>query len=207
MAIILSLINLNYPNYDVSRFFGNNTFGYYCVFSQFPCFCIGIYLYINYHNENDFGIFRNLIKGILMMIVSVIVFFVPFFSLSYIICASLTGISAYYIIKAMISYEDAHEGWLRKGTWNFLRKMGNMSLYVFLVHGFFAWTFVSIAKNILTRIGINADSYIVYIVLLPVVVFLSYIAGYIYKRIVTIIVQCFNKIVLLRCKPSNVDTY
>jgi hypothetical protein len=190
MIVAYTLIRIIAPDY-VNMVIGNCSFGYFSFFTQFPCFCIGVRLYFDYVSGKGFLFSKDLIRGILSLIIAVVVFFKPIFPFSYAGCAYLTAISAYYIIRAMISYEDEHMCSKFSKVGNFLQSIGQKSLYIFLVHAFFAWTFVEIFKNMVDKlpIVIATDTYVVYFILFPVVVALSYIAGTAYRNIVAFIVR------------------
>lgn len=104
-------------------------------------------------------------------------------------CASMVGLSTFLILRAMIFVERSGNTTLRVKN-NIVYKackisasFGRESLYVYLVHTFFAYTFVSAAKKALSFVGITGDTHLVYIVLFPVVAFLSFYFGLALKKI------------------------
>lgn len=153
----------------------NNSFGYFSILSQFPCFCMGMLLYFEYietRTSNRKAIVY-LIIGFLIMIGSMILFFNSS-RYAYIFDVSLVGLATYYILKSMITYEASHD---YAKMFAPLIEIGKKSFYVYLVHVFFAYTFISAAKKVLTIIGIVSESYLWFLIFMPIVIFLSYFSG------------------------------
>ena len=102
------------------------------------------------------------------------------------------GLATYYILKAMIIYEQNHD--VKKNV-GIIINFGNKSLYIYLVHAFFVYTFVFACKNVLSALGLISDSYLIYVILMPVVLALSYYFGCILKWLVDKVVsKIYNSI-------------
>lgn len=188
-VVILTLIAYQIDPQLVSLAVGNNSFGYFSFLAQYPSFCLGILLYYNYSaSATKRKYYIDLAVGSAILLCAIVLFFHPFFTLSYILCASLVGLSSYFILKSMIQLEEnktAHRGPIVKT----MIALGKNSLYIYLVHAFFAFTFVSAAKKALSYIGLNGDSYFSFIILFPVVVFLSYFSGILLKKVTNIFIS------------------
>lgn len=190
---ILSVMGLTYVAYRINPQYvsiavSNNSFGYFSFLTQYPAFSMGVLLYYSSRYNKRGSSVAEFIIGCILMIGSALLFFNPFFLFSYTFCASLVGLSSYFILKAMIAFEN--KGIILKGiVAKLMILFGRDSLFVFLVHAFFAWPFVSVVKKVLSIVGVNGDSYIVFVLLFPVVLFLSYFSGIILKRAVNYLVS------------------
>lgn len=175
------IVRLSFPSY-INMVTGNNSFIYFSFISQLPSFALGILLYhenqIKNNNENPCIYF---IIGVMIFIVSILLFFFPIFPLSYIVTGMLVGLTTYYVLKAMMIYERSYD--FKKNA-AIIVKFGNKSLYIYLVHAFFAYTFVFYCKRFLSYIGLVNDSYLIYVILIPIVLTLSYAFGYILNWVV-----------------------
>lgn len=144
--------------------------------TQLPCFLMGMLLYF----QTDEGFLSKrtamfyAIIGIMVMAAAVKLFFNPFFSGSYILSASLVGLSTYFILRYMIWYEG-EKAYSR--IFNPLIRIGSKSFYVYLVHGFFALELVSVIKKIISNMGLTGDSYTVFWCVMPVVILSAYYSG------------------------------
>ena len=193
---LLSIIGL----YCIAKFFfpasinfvtGNNSFIYFSFVAQLPSFALGILLYHeNQIKNNDKNQYKYFIMGTIIFILSIHLFFFPVFPLSYIVTGTLVGLATYYILKAMMIYERNHDF---KKFAGIIVKFGNKSLYIYLVHAFFAYTFVSICKRFLSYLGLVSDSYLIYIILMPIVLALSFYFGCILNWFVNKVVSKIHK--------------
>lgn len=187
---LYSVVKLLFPAH-INLVASNNSFIYFSFVSQLPSFVLGILLYHESQMENaGENLHKCLIAGIIIFILSMLLFFFPVFPLSYIVTGMLVGLATYYILKAMIIYERNHD--VRKND-GIIINFGNKSLYIYLVHGFFAYTFVSICKKFLSHLGLTSNSYLIYILLMPVVLALSYYFGCILYWIVNKVVSKIYK--------------
>ena len=186
LAVLASKTDQN----EVLTLVGNNSFGYYSILSQYPCYSLGILLYFDYiesgSSYNTYNIFKDFVIGCLIMILSIVVFFHPYFMISYILCVLFVGLATYYILRAMILFERQYNITRKR---NFIMECGKNSLYVFLIHPFFVWTFVDAVQYILCRFDIASDTYFIYCILLPIVIILSYCGGLVLEYIIDHIVS------------------
>ncbi len=170
----------------------NNSFGYFSALSQFPCFCLGMLLYFEL---KELKLTRaragaSAVFGAVIFITSGFLFFNPIFKYSYIIMVSLVGLATYFILKAMIYVEEFFR---YSRLFTPIIKIGNKLLYVYLTHAFFVWPFVSVVKRALSLLNINSDTYLWFVLLLPVVIALSYISGHILQKSTNIITSVIFK--------------
>lgn len=187
LAIIAGKIN---PDY-FTKLTANNSFGYFSILTQFPCFCLGILLYNEYKEKKiKNNVIKNLILGSIILILGIYLFLNPITKYSFIFCATIVGLASYFILKSMIAFEEKHE----YKHLNIIKAFGQKSLYIFLPHAFFAYTFTKYFKKLLYRLGIVNESYIEYFFVMIMVVVLSYISGIILEKIVNKILEIIDKI-------------
>lgn len=186
---LYTFVKLLFPAY-INLIANNNSFIYFSFVSQLPSFALGILLYHeNQIENNDKNQYKYFIAGTIIFILSILLFFCPFFPLSYIVTGILVGLATYYILKAMIIYEQKNG--IRKNVG--IIKFGNKSLYIYLVHAFFVWTFVYVCKKFLSYLDLISDSYLIYVLLMPIVLALSYYFGCILNWIVNKVVSKIHK--------------
>ncbi len=167
---------------DKEILLANNSFGYFHFLTQLPCFCLGILMYFELQ-EKDVSkktAITYLIISCVITALSIWLFFTPFFGYTYMITASLVGLSTYYLLQAMIYFENKHEF---SKAFNPLIEFGNKSLYIYLVHGFFAWTIAEGEQYVLSLFGLNGDTYLWFFIMLVVALVLSYFVGSLFQRI------------------------
>lgn len=186
MLFILTLI---IPNQYKHNLVNNNSFGYFSILTQLPCFALGMLLYFEIQKNSKGSIILNMAVGFVIMACSVILFFKPFFDFSYIVTASMVGVATFFIAKGLISIEEKG----LKYSYPCITRIGQKSYFVYLTHAFFAWTFVFAIKRAFPIIGLQADNYLVYVLLFPIVVVLSYFSGVILEKVVGIIMNLFQK--------------
>ncbi len=190
---LLGLLALARAAYGVDPEFiyfatANNSFGFFSFLTQYPSFCMGMLLYFRssaLQRNSRIAVFS---AGCLLMVCAVLLYFNPFFLFSYALCASLVGLSAFFILKALISAEKSGKSFT--GPVNRLLVLfGKNSLFIYLVHAFFAYPFVSDMQKVLSSVGVNGDSRVVFLALFPVVLFLSCFAGILLKRLTNRVVS------------------
>lgn len=182
---VLIFMSMVFPDYQ-SLLLNNNSFGYYSGFTQLPSFCIGMFLYFESKEMklNKKMAKINLFSGIVLMLGAMSLFFFPITKYAYIIDASIVGISTYFILKFMLYYEETGEynQWFEP-----VIRFGKKSFYIYLVHPFFAWSFVSLIRDKISCIGIDSDTYVCFFSIMPMVILLSYFFGNVLQKTVTVI--------------------
>lgn len=191
LLVILSLI---FPNSE-NMLLGNNSFGYFSVLTQFPCFCMGMLLYfiINTRPLTTAKAISSFAASILTLGIAFLLFISHFTKYSYILSVSAVGLASFFILYSMIYYEINHNSC---NCFKSLTKVSSKTLYIYLVHPFFAWTFTKVIKKLLFSLGVNADSYLVMLILLPFVIGFSYLFACILKLIIAKIMTLVHKIKL-----------
>ena len=171
---ILILIAILFPQYE-ALILRNNSFGYFFVLTQFPCFTLGMLLFFDFHK---FYLYKQpsvyWCIGLIVMLMSVLLFFNPFFQYSYILTVCLVGISAYCILKGMLYYERSN---VYCKIFDPLVLLGRKSFYVYLVHAFFARDLVRVVRGGGMYDGCIEEDSVLFFVLIPFVILGSYYAG------------------------------
>ena len=164
----------------------NNSFGYFSILTQLPCFALGMLLYFELQGEKRLHPVLDLGAGAALMAGSAALYFHPFFDFSYIVTASAVGLAAYFIARGLIALERK-----KRFSYSFpiTARFGQKSLYIYLTHIFFAWPFVAFILEGAARFGVQADNYVVYALLFPVVVALSYFSAVLLEKGITAFVK------------------
>lgn len=168
--------------------FANNSFGYYFVLNQFPCYAIGMLLYYETQNGSmeKNRVILSFAVGAAVMAAAVVLFFYPIFEEAYIVTVQLVGIATYFILKSALALEQHFnfEKIFNSASLKPLIKLGSISLYVYLVHGIFVRPFIGLLRKIFDKFRIDVDNGICFLILLPIAVFLSYFAAWILRTVI-----------------------
>lgn len=194
MAAFLLLIGISVsvPG-DPQMVMGNNSFWYFSPLTQIPCYLLGMLLFFETRDNAAVDKKENVRKGVLAfvwMVVAVILFFNPVIWYSYILDASLVGVATFFGLQWIMKKE---KGWLYKMIAAPLKSIGRKTLYIYLVHTYFAWIFVEWFQKETLRIGLDSDNYVGFFLLIPVVILASYIFGELVQRTVARLSSCFEK--------------
>lgn len=171
---LLFVLTLILPRQYKGFLVDNNSFGYFSLLTQLPCFALGMLLFFEIQENAKTNAKASIAAGCAIMICSIALFFNPFFDFSYILTASAVGLATYFIARGMISAEQEKRF---SHTFPCLTRFGQKSLSVYLTHAFFTWPFVSVILEGASRFGWQADNYFVYVLLFPVVAALSYVSA------------------------------
>lgn len=154
----------------------NNTFRYFCIFNQFPCFCIGILLYYNiFEKETKNNSSISLTCCIGFFALSVISFFYNT-KFSYVISPVSIGIFTYFLLKIIMRYEIRKDFLVLK----FLKYVGRKSLYFFFGHTFVVWDVPYRANQMLSNM--NCNIYIMFFVMLTAVLILTFFIAFLLEK-------------------------
>ena len=186
----LFILSLLVPEQYKRFLTNNNSFGYFSILTQLPCFALGMLLYFEIEEEKLGNPVANILTGIVILVLSVVLFFNPLFDFSYIFTVSIVGLATFFLSKGLICIEQKKD---INCPFKFIITIGKKSLYVFLTHAFFTWPFVSVIKKLISLLGCSSDNYVVYFVLFPVVVVLSFFSGVLLEKVVAAIMRHLTK--------------
>ena len=160
---------------------GNNTYLYFSVLNQLPCFSLGLTLY--YQEKDKFSLRVPLAVSILLFIITgtgaVYSFLRPEYTYIYFIIPTLTGLAFYWLAVTFLHIEI-------KGTTlalPFLSSCGRNSYGMYLVHAFFSWYGIKALTSFFTAKRITYQDMLLYCILLPVTIICVYVTGLYLNRI------------------------
>ena len=197
---VLAAASKLFPQY-AANLLDNNSFGYFSICTQLPCFGMGMLLYFEHNKEDrEQHPIMGLIAGSGVLMAAFVLFFRPIIPYAYLADASLVGLATYFILKYMIHYETSHTYPAWTGV---LTAFGTKSFFIYLTHPFVVYTCVDFAKTSLGQMNINADSYAGYFLLLVISLPLSYLLGCIYQKWISGMMNFITRY----CKKSEIGLF
>jgi len=183
-AVISSVIGMGIWfiwDYTFSASIADPNFGYYLFLVHYPEYLLGVFLYYNYkeRRSSKMQIERCLPTSIIALIIAMALFFNLSIFCNRILSAWMTALAAYYALRYMLATQTSKE---RGQISSLLIKFGKNSYFIFLLHGFFTFPFISIALPLLKRTGV--PEIVSFFVLMPVTIYLSYWAGNLFRRLI-----------------------
>ena len=172
-AILKNLVGIA----DVTN---NNSFYYYSVIVQLPCFLLGMILRINKRkNKKSLNVIS---VGILFVVISFLCFFYEVNEYRFIVAVTLIAYGAYYLLYF---FEN------RKTSCRIVEAFGKKSYYIYLVHFFFVWTMPAVLQEIF-NIQRFISSDMLYMILLPIMIVGSYMAAIILEKLCKPLENCMK---------------
>lgn len=160
-------------------------FSYFSFPVHYPNYLLGVLLYFDLSHSllTERQIRRCLPSGILAYAIAIVLFFssIPFRSS---LSAWMTALATYLVLYYFLSSENKNHPYHPSIFLRILAAFGRNSYPIYLLHGFWAWTFVRITQKLLIRLGIDAYSIVIFLMLFPIVLTLSYFSGWYFGRIV-----------------------
>lgn len=184
------LMVLYFENMEV----GNNTFAYFNILTQYPCFIIGgaLYTFTNTHGflKSRNSLIRCLIFAFVFLAVTILLFYsgkdflfciVPVCAASFFACAMLM----------MIKIIDIDGLRLPTSISQIINKISGVSYEMYLLHTLFAYFIAYYLRKLLKQGGVGAifDYSATYIVFLICLVTFSYFSGKALKTLLNYIFQ------------------
>lgn len=154
---------------------GNNSYLYFSVPNQLPCFCLGLTLY--YQEKTDFSVKIPVPVSILLFLLTgigaVYCYVRPEYTYIYFILPTLTGLAFYWLTVTMLHIEKSGMAL----SFPFLASCGRNSYGMYLIHAFFCWYGIKALTSALTAGNMIYPDLLLYCLLLPVTILCVYIAG------------------------------
>ena len=175
-VLVLILLSIMFRQYS-NTLLDNNSFGYFSALNQFPCFCLGITLFFQKRDTSFCS--RKIMKiffGVLLLIISVLLFYRPIIPYSFQLIPSFFGMAFYLIFRVLLDFH------FENPFFNVIKLLGRNSYYMFLTHAFFVWPFPSLVIKLGKKINFNQN--LLFVILLPISVILTYISAEYLKLIV-----------------------
>ena len=180
-GLLLLLSRMNNPLLSAA----NNSYLYFCVLNQLPCFSLGITLY--YQEQDNFSVKVPLLISVpftvITLLLSIYLFIRPIHPYIFFILPTLTGFAFYWLAVVLLHLE-------KKGALiqlSFLISCGRNSYGMYLIHAFFCWYGIKALTAFLTQHNISGPDLVLYIILLPITIFCVYHAGKLMTRLLDII--------------------
>lgn len=158
-------------------------FGYFFFTVHYPEYLLGILLFCFLSEkklkEKQIKLFLPL--GIISFAIAYVLFYAPISFAGY-PSAWMTALGTFFVLYFLIFRETTEKScsWFEKVLIGF----GRNSYCIYLLHGFFAWTFIQILGKVFNKLGLDIHTYFWLFALIPVVLVLSYFSGMIFSKII-----------------------
>ena len=172
-CILVVLCHCGVPEINAN----NNSYLYFSVWNQLPCFCMGITLY---HRQQLYSSKRISPKVSAMLFcitafIAVYCFLSPVYQYSYFMLPTLTGFSFYWLALFLLELEKKDQ---KISFCPFLVSCGRNSYGMYLVHSFICWYGMKSFSTVLNAHGIMISDLLLYTILLPFTILCVYALGY-----------------------------
>lgn len=165
--------------------FSKAGFSYYFFLVHYPNYLLGVLLYFDVSQSilTKQQVRRCLPLGFMTYAAAVVLFFssVP---LNNVFSAWMTALATYLVLYFLLSNEHTFKPSI---VLKIIAAFGRNSYLIYLLHAFWAWSFVPIAGKILKQLDVDLYTIPGFLLLLPVVLALSYLTGCIFGKIVRIV--------------------
>lgn len=168
--------------YTFRNSFSQAGFNYYFFPVHYPNYLLGVMLYFDLSESmlTKQQVRQCLPLGFMIYAVSVILFFSTVPSKN-VFSAWMTALATYLVLYFLLSNEQTFRPSV---ALRIISAFGRNSYPIYLLHGFWAWSFVPIAAKILKQFNANLYTIPGFLLLLPLVLSLSYFTGYILGKVV-----------------------
>ncbi len=178
-AIVIYTILLRiFPN-----LFGDG-FKYTFFLIYYPEYLLGIILYFNFNSISAVKAKIYEILSAIILVSAVFIYYIGGSLVISILSSWLVSLSTYLFLYFALSVEQKKE--FKKFT-KIFEKYGKNSYYIYLSHAFIVWPFVRMCLSLSRKIGIT-ENFIFYI-LIPLIIFLSYVLGMLLQKNVKLILR------------------
>lgn len=157
----------------------NNSFEYFSVVNQLPCFILGIVLYnlrdrINYNKE------KLLLMVLFLLSISIVIFYTEY-TFSFVLLPGIFSIFTIYLFVLLRKFTD-------KISKNIIVKsisqIGDISFPIYLIHSFIVYDAIYFVKKAYHYINKGGDTLILYLILLPFIFISVVFAGNMYNGMI-----------------------
>lgn len=182
-SVVIQGIILMYTG--TSKYSSNNSFMYFNIINQLPCFLLGINLYFDFKNKEFLGV--NILKivrnFIIYLIISILLFFLKIdfmFSIIPFICAR----AFYWLFILTIEKFNCNKSRLLRNISEILINIGRQSFSIYLSHWILVWYTPYVLLVILKHYEIAISHTVLYLIMLPAIIIGSYYLSFIFNRII-----------------------
>lgn len=158
----------------------NCSFLYFFFLNQLPSFCVGIVLF--FHEEDGFSkkcpLWMSFLLGVFFTLLAFYLYLQPDVYCFFTIIPFVVSIASYCFALFLLHIEHCQgfPSYFNAIT-DFIANCGKYSYEMYLMHGFFSWYSIKALTLYLTKQGLAYHDLLLYIILLPVTIFLIYISG------------------------------
>lgn len=156
--------------FDERLYCSNNSFAYFSFVNQLPVFTLGFTLFDLV--EQKIVVKHSLVKGIILFLICVWLFFIPI-SYTFVVIPTLFTLSVIFFFIYFNDRTIDNNNIIAKLILNF----NKYSFPIYLTHTFIVWYFIQIVIKILKVVGLYSSPTIMYILLLPFIFFMVYYVG------------------------------
>ncbi len=179
-------INVLIGTFISKSWFLNNSFGYFFIINQFPALVFGFTLYDVYSDRRSASTYSALIKAILILSCSLVIFTLrpPY---AFIVLPALCGWGFYNLTLAMLNFEliskkEPHKCWMSL--------FGKHSFSIYLTHSFVMYEGTTFILEFVDFLPI--PSVLMYLILLPILTIISYAVARLFEFCVSKIQYVIN---------------
>ena len=156
--------------FDERLYCSNNSFVYFSFVNQLPVFALGFTLFDLV--EQKIAVKYSLMKGIILFLICVWLFFTPI-SYAFVVIPTLFTLS---VIFFFIHFNDRTID-NNKIITKLIQKFNKYSFPIYLTHTFIVWYFMKVILKMLKIAGLYSTPTFIYILMLPLIYTLVYYAG------------------------------
>jgi len=162
--------------------FSYKDFDYFFFLIHYPEYLLGIMLYeaIRENAQDEKRIRIYLPIGLGVFAVAYVLFYSSIPYRGY-VSAWTTALATYFALYYLLVTEDRRR---KTKIGSVLASFGKNSYGIFLLHVFFAWRFVLVLEKIANRMNCSIKTVPGFVILLPIVLALSYVAGAIFNKVI-----------------------
>lgn len=160
---------------------------------RYPEYILGMMLYydLKENNLSNQQIKLCLPIGILMFLVAFILFNIDF-PLNGTLSGWITALGTYLILYYMMTLEQQNMLSARYGG-DLLASFGKNSYGIYLLHAFYAWSFISAIEKIFNNYDLSIKNPLGFVIMLPIVLALSYFTGVMFNKLTKKVTQLIFK--------------
>lgn len=135
-------------NYAVKLTIGNNTFLYFSILTQYPCFIIGMILYLSFKTRhNQAKPLFDLLFSILLACVTLWLFYNNW-KYSFSLVPLMASASCSFLLSALIKTENARKLKVSSSSW--IAKISQVSYEMYLLHTLFCYYLIWYLRKIVS---------------------------------------------------------
>ncbi len=180
VALICIAINICIGTFVSKSWLGNNSFGYFFIVNQIPALVFGFTLYDVSSNRKSCSAYTAIIKAILILSCSLVLFTLKL-PYVFVILPALCGWGFYNVTLAMLDFEMMPKKEPHKKCW--LSFFGKQSFNIYLTHSFVVYEGSIVARKLLSSLPVS--DVLLYVILLPILVALSYMVAWMFQYTVS----------------------